>query len=109
MLADVVEAAEHAVLAADDDDVLIGNAAGDVTAGLGQRAKMAGIAPGAGEDRRLLPGIDLWVDIMPRGQGIGPCGIGMEPRDPRWREAADGQIAKPSRASESVKLGGDDG
>ncbi len=38
MLAHVVEAAEHAVLATDDDDVLIGNAAGDVAAGLGEGA-----------------------------------------------------------------------
>src|SRR4029077_7029839 len=58
MLAHIVEAAEHAVLAADDDDVLIGDAAGDVAAGLGQRPEMSGIAPGAGEDGFLLPGID---------------------------------------------------
>ena len=106
VLADIVEASQNSILAADDDDILSGDAAGDVAARLPQLAEMARIAPGAGEDRLLLPGIDPGIDIVPGRKGMGALRIGIESSDRGQILGRQGQIAKLSQ--EDLEIAGDD-
>ena len=78
--ADIVKAAELAILAAADEDVLIVDIGGDVAAGIGQIADMARHLPAAEEDRLALPRRRAsGGGIEPGGQRIGASGIAADP------------------------------
>jgi hypothetical protein len=76
--ADVEEGAQGSVAAAGDEDVLLVDARGDVAARLGNLADMAGVMPGAVENRRLLGIKDGRVGVEPGRQGVGGLGVGAE-------------------------------
>ena len=91
VLADVVEGAQGAVLAADRDDVLAGGLDGRVVARFAHRLAMADIEPVAGEDGVPLAGVDAGVVVIVRRQGIGALGVGVEAVDrPDARDVVPG-------------------
>jgi hypothetical protein len=74
--ANVIERAQPLILAPDDEQLLIGDAAGDIIADIGELAYMPGIAPGLVEDLPLLALINSRIDVIVRRQHIGAFGIG---------------------------------
>ena len=69
MAADVVEAAEPAVLAADDEDALAHHVDGEEVAGLGRMVRAAGVEPLAEEDLLPLELEHLGRVVVPSGKG----------------------------------------
>jgi hypothetical protein len=74
MAADVAERAQLAVVAADDERRLGADLDGDEAAGVGQVGDVPGELPAAGEDRRLLAGHAVRVDVEP---GVQRGGLGL--------------------------------
>src|SRR5579871_3795908 len=70
MSADVVESTDDVVHAADDQDALIENLAGEITSGLRQFGDVTREPPVLEEDRLLLALIYLGIEKVSRGQAI---------------------------------------
>ena len=73
--ADVVEPAQLAVLAAHDEDRLVGDPLRHVGARLLELREVSDVVPVAVEDRLLLPLEHFRVEIEARGKGVGVCRV----------------------------------
>jgi hypothetical protein len=89
MLADIVEGAQLAVAAADDDDALIEDLEGDVGAGLAELALMRHRVPGLVEDPGLLFREDGVVIEEARRQRVGQLRIADIPIRPLRHRSLD--------------------
>src|SRR5580700_1054631 len=71
MSADIVESADDVVGAADNQDALIENLAGQITSRVRQFGDVPDEPPVLKEDQLLLALINSWIEKIARGQSVG--------------------------------------